>query len=70
MCRFCEIVAPRRSEKLRVRSAMMIQVSRKRGQEEILLPIGGSELRSDLFGLKLQGFPLMLLRQIELAMYL
>lgn len=62
MCRFCEIVAPRRSERLRVMSAVMIQVSRKRGQKEILLPIGGSELRSEQFGLNLQGCTLMLLK--------
>lgn len=42
MCRFCEIVAPRRSERLWVKSAVMILVSRKTGQEEILLPIRGS----------------------------
>lgn len=37
----------------------MIQVSRMRGQEEILLPIGGNEWRSDHFGLILQGCPAM-----------
>lgn len=57
-CRgFRGIVAPRRSARLRVRSAMMIQVSRKKWQEEILLPIGGSERRSEHCSLILQGCP-------------
>lgn len=55
-CRgFCGTAAPWRSTRLRVRSAMMIQVRRKKWHEDILLPIGGSERTSEHRSLTLQG---------------
>lgn len=52
-------------ERFRVKSAVMIQVSRKDRPGGNPVSYQGSEWRPDLFCLKLQGCPLMLLRQVQ-----
>lgn len=43
----------------------MTPIRRQRGQEEILLPIGGNEWHFDHFGSKLQKHQVMVLRPID-----